>query len=187
MNVLVVDDEPSTVTLVASVVKKSGHEVTMAADGEQAWQLVRQKPVDLIVSDWMMPGLEGPELCRMVRKLAREKYVYIILLTSLSSRERFLEGMQAGADDFMRKPVDVEELNARLEAAQRILGLHQHVAQLEGLLAICSYCKKIRDDGGQWVQVESYMARRTQLEFSHGVCPICKAKVLEALKDGKPF
>ena len=182
MNVLVVDDDPSTVTLVSAVLRKTGHEVVTAPDGELGWQIVRQKPVDLIVSDWMMPGLEGPDLCKMVRKLAREKYVYIILLTSLSGRERFLEGMQAGADDFMRKPVDVEELNARVAAAERILGLHQHVAQLEGLLAICSYCKKIRDDGGQWVHVESYMSRRTSLEFSHGVCPLCKAKVLESIR-----
>ena len=181
MNTLVVDDDSSTVQVVASVLKSTGHDVVTANDGEQAWNLVRQRPVDLIVSDWMMPNLEGPELCRMVRKLARERYVYIILLTSLSGRERFLEGMQSGADDFMRKPVDLEELSARVTAAERILGLHQHVAQLEGLLAICSYCKKIRDDGGQWVQVEQYMSRRTQLEFSHGVCPICKAKVLESI------
>lgn len=181
MNVLVVDDDPSTVSMVSTVLKKQGHSIVTAPDGDQGWQLVRQNPVDMIVSDWMMPGLEGPDLCKMVRKLSRERYVYIILLTSLSGRERFLEGMQAGADDFMRKPVDVEELIARVTAAERILGLHQHVAQLEGLLAICSYCKKIRDDGGQWVQVEHYMSRRTQLEFSHGVCPICKAKVLEGI------
>ena len=181
MNALVADDDPSTVTVVSAVLERAGHTVIQAPDGEQAWQLVRRNPVDLVVSDWMMPGLEGPELCKMVRKLARETYCYIILLTSLSGRERFLEGMHAGADDFMRKPVDMEELTARVGVAERILGLHQHVARLEGLLAICSYCKKIRDDGGQWIQVESYMGRRTQLEFSHGVCPTCKAKVLEGL------
>lgn len=182
MNMLVVDDDPVTVVLVSTVLRKAGHDVVTAGDGEQGWQVVRQKRVDLVVSDWMMPGLEGPELCRRVRKLARERYVYIILLTSLSGRERFLEGMQAGADDFMRKPVDLEELTARVTAAERILGLHQHVAQLEGLLSICAYCKKIRDDGGQWVQVEHYISRRTQLEFSHGVCPVCKAKALQGAR-----
>jgi DNA-binding response OmpR family regulator len=103
----------------------------------------------------------------------------VLLLTALKGRARFLDGMQAGADDFMSKPVDREELHARLRVAERILGLQQEVKQLEGLLPICSYCKKIRDEGEQWSQVEEYVSRRTEAQFSHGICPDCYERHLK--------
>jgi sigma-B regulation protein RsbU (phosphoserine phosphatase) len=181
MNLLVADDDPSTVLMMGTALRRQGHHVIEAADGEEAWAHLRRMPVDVVLSDWMMPRLDGITLCKQIRSLARERYLYVILLTSLSGKERFLEGMEAGADDFLRKPVDFEELGARLRVAERILGLTHQVAQLEGLLSICSYCKKIRDDSGVWVEVERYVGRRTELKFSHGICATCKERELAKL------
>lgn len=180
MNLLVADDDPSTVLMMSTALRGQGHHVIEAADGEEAWSQLRRAPVDVVLSDWMMPRMDGITLCRQIRDLSRERYLYVILLTSLSGKERFLEGMQAGADDFLRKPVDFEELGARLRVAERVLGLIHQVAQLEGLLSICSYCKKIRDDRNYWQQVETYIANHSEAEFSHGICPDCFEKVMKS-------
>lgn len=179
MHILAVDDEPSTILLLTASLERQGHTVFAANDGQSGFDMLKKNPVQVLITDWSMPRIEGPDLVRMARQLARESYLYIIMLTSLSGRDHFLAGMQAGADDFMRKPIDFEELAARLAVAERILRLHTHVARLEGLLSICSYCKKIRDDQGAWLRVENYMEKRSDLMFSHGVCPECKARVLE--------
>jgi DNA-binding response OmpR family regulator len=92
-----------------------------------------------------MPEVDGPELCRRLRARATDRYSYFLLITATGGKQRYLEGMEAGADDFITKPIDIDELRARLKAAERILGLRKHVQQLEGLLPICAYCKRIRD------------------------------------------
>jgi sigma-B regulation protein RsbU (phosphoserine phosphatase) len=181
MQILAVDDEPSTILLLRAALERQGHSVVTSSDGQSAFDSLKKNPVQVLITDWSMPMIEGPDLVRMARALARESYLYIILLTSLSSRDHFLAGMQAGADDFMRKPIDFEELAARLAVAERILRLHTHVARLEGLLSICSYCKKIREESGSWIRVENYMERRSDLTFSHGVCPDCKREVLKRM------
>ena len=91
----------------------------------------------------------------------------------------YLEGMSAGVDDFVTKPFDPDELAARLRVAERILGLQTQVKQLEGLLPICTYCKRIRDEGNAWSVIEEYLARRTDASFTHGVCPQCFATVVQ--------
>jgi phosphoserine phosphatase RsbU/P len=91
--------------------------------------------------------------------------------------------MEAGADDFITKPVDIEELHARLKVADRILGLRRHMQQLEGLLPICSYCKRIRDQAEQWQSIERYLEKRSEAQFSHGICPDCYSKVVQPQLD----
>ena len=115
--------------------------------------------------------------CRRIRSAHGEKYAYLILLTALSGKRNFLDGMEAGADDFMTKPVDMEELTARLRVAERILEMHTKMKQMEGLLPICSYCKKIRDDEGSWTQLESYIMKHSDAEFTHGICSECAKKL----------
>jgi len=121
----------------------------------------------LIITDWMMPKVDGLDLCRMIRSHVQEKYAYVIFLTALTGKKYYYEGMEAGADDFLNKPVDMDELTARLRVAERILSLHTEVAQLEGLLPICSYCKKIRDEKDTWQPIEGYISTRTEATFSH--------------------
>jgi len=173
VRVLAVEDDPVSRRILSALLERLGHEVLAASDGLEAWERFQSEPVDAVVTDWMMPRLDGLELTRRIRAHARERYTYVLLLTALSGRERYLDGMAAGADDFVSKPVDREELHARLRVAERILGLQRAVRQLEGLLPICSYCKKIRDGDEHWSQVEEYVSRRTEAQFSHGVCPEC--------------
>jgi CheY-like chemotaxis protein len=140
-----------------------------------------------------MPGQDGLELCRRVRALPASRLIYVILLTARSTREDVIRGLKAGADDYITKPCDHDELYARLQVGARMLRLQQNLAdrvreleaalsnlnQLQGLLPMCCYCKCIRNDENYWEQVEHYIAAHSELEFSHGICPSCYVKVVE--------
>jgi DNA-binding response OmpR family regulator len=123
-----------------------------------------------------MPDIDGVVLCRRVRARQTDRYTYFLLITATGGKQRYLEGMDAGADDFITKPIDMDELRARLKAAERILGLQNHVQQLEGLLPICAYCKRIRAASEQWESIERYVEERSAAQFSHGYCPDCYEK-----------
>ena len=176
MKILTTDDDEVARKVLTRTLKVLGHEVVETKDGHEAWAEYRLHHFNLIVSDWLMPGMDGIELTKLVRSENRQKYTYIIMLTSLEGKGRYLEGMEACADDFINKPFDKETLAARLHVAERILNLQAEVKQLEGLLPICAYCKKIKDDGNQWQHMESYISRRTEANFSHGICPECYEK-----------
>ena len=119
--------------------------------------------------------------------------VYIILLTALGGRQNIIQGLQAGADDYITKPFDREELRARLEVGRRIVELQRSLAervqqledalarvkQLQGLVPICSYCKKIRNDQNFWQQVDTYVSEHSEAQFSHGICPECYEKIVK--------
>ena len=154
------------------MLERAGHEVTACADGALAWEALRQQPFPLLVADCMMPEIDGFELCRKVRGVQR-RYTYIILLTAYGGRDNYMKGMDAGADDFLTKPCDFEELKARLRVAERILGLQEEVRQLTGMLPICAYCKRVREADTEWVSIETFVSRRSDASFSHTVCPQC--------------
>ncbi|MEO6569113.1 MAG: response regulator transcription factor [Opitutaceae bacterium] len=173
MNILAVEDDPVAQLVLEAALKSLGHTVTLVGDGESAWEELRIRPARIVVSDWRMPRLDGLDLCRKVRAKAGD-YVYFILLTNLSATEENQEAaLQAGVDDFLKKPVDVRELKTRLHVASRILNYATQVKELESFLPICGYCKKIRDDHNYWQQIEHYFHERTGAAFSHGVCPDC--------------
>jgi DNA-binding response OmpR family regulator len=106
-----------------------GHECLAAADGAQAWQIYTNVGADVIISDWMMPGVDGLELCRRVRTQDRPAYTYFIFLTRLEDRPHALLGMEAGADDYLAKPLDIDDLRLRLTAAERVTALHRRLAE----------------------------------------------------------
>jgi DNA-binding response OmpR family regulator len=173
MQVLVADDEGVSRLLLRRTLERLGHEVIEAADGRQAWEGFLRDKTPLVILDWMMPYIDGPDLCRMIRAERRARYTYIVMLTALGGKGSYLEGMRAGADDFITKPFDSDQLQARLHVAERILSLQAEVKQLEGLLPICSYCKRIRDEHNVWVRIEQFIAARTNADFSHGICSEC--------------
>jgi phosphoserine phosphatase RsbU/P len=179
MHVLIAEDDPVTRLHLTAALKGLGYEVTAAADGKEAWGTLQLGAFAVVISDWQMPEIDGTELCQRLRARTGEQYTYFILITSKAGKPRYLEGMQSGADDFIAKPVDIEELHARLKVAERILGLRKHVQQLEGLLPICSYCKRIRDDQQSWNSLEGYIEKRSEAQFSHGICPDCYKKHVE--------
>jgi CheY-like chemotaxis protein len=179
VNILVAEDDPVARQLLQAVLTAQGHAVTAAANGQDAWDVWQLSQQRVVVSDWMMPELDGLELCRRMRAAPAQPYTYFILGTTRSGRENFLAAMDAGVDDFITKPVAPDELKARLRVAERILGLREELLALEGLLPICSYCKRMRDAQGRWSSLERYIEQRSHAEFSHGVCPECYEKHLQ--------
>jgi phosphoserine phosphatase RsbU/P len=173
MKVLVAEDDAVSSYVLAARVRKMGHDVLTAADGAIAWDLYQQEHPRLVITDWMMPGVDGLELCRRIRGAETRMYTYIILVTALSGKEKYFEGMEAGADDFVTKPLDPDGLQARLRVAERVVSLQQDVNQLEGLLPICVYCKKIRDADDLWHPLETYVGEKTETEFTQTLCPEC--------------
>jgi len=192
VKILAVEDDTVARMVLRKALDSLGHEVIEASNGEEAWRRLNQEPVRVVVSDWLMPKMDGLELCRQIRARAGAEYLYFILLTgNNATAENQREAAEAGVDDFLTKPLNVEELWRRLRVAERILRYATQVQQLEEMLPICSYCKKIRDDKNYWQQIEGYINQRTGSEFSHSVCPECYNRVilpeLEKLRaQGKP-
>jgi two-component system cell cycle response regulator len=138
LRVLIAEDDTVSRKILAKAVEKFGHECLAVEDGVKAWELFQKTPeIDVVISDWMMPGIDGPEFCRRVRALNSGWYTFFIFLTSLGDKEHLLEGMQAGADDYLAKPLDREQLQVRLIAASRVNSLHRQLneqkAELEKL------------------------------------------------------
>jgi phosphoserine phosphatase RsbU/P len=184
MKILVAEDDRISRLVLTTKLKKMGHEVLDREDGVLAWDTFLADQPQLVITDWMMPNLDGLELCRKIRHHHQEKYAYIIMLTALTGKKNFLKGMDAGADDFLNKPVDMEELAACLRVAERMLALQSEVKQLQGLLPICAYCKKIRDESNAWQPIEGYIRMRSEATFSHGYCPECYEKIVKPQFDG---
>ena len=193
MRVLVADDEPTGAMILARSLERWGLEVVIAHDGEEAWRIIDQDGgIAMAILDWMMPGADGTELCRRIRQDERHAHMHVILLTTRDSHADVVAGLDAGADDYLIKPFNPEELRARVHVGIRVLTLQDRLAdrvaelqaalsnvkQLSGLLPICSYCKRIRGDENYWQKVESYLSEHTDAKFSHGICPQCYETVL---------
>jgi DNA-binding response OmpR family regulator len=194
MKILIAEDDAVSRRLLEATIAKWGYEVLVTSNGQQAWQALQQKPVpSLLILDWLMPGLDGVEICRKARSLPEYQSAYIILLTGRNSKEDVIQGLDAGADDYVTKPFDPGELRARVGVGMRVaqlqLKLADRVRELEaalakvrtlsGMLPICASCKKIRDDKGYWFQIESYISEHSEAEFSHGFCPECAQKWMD--------
>ena len=180
MRILIADDDRMSTMMLSRSLERWGFEVVVAHDGVSAWGHIESSmPPALAIVDWMMPGIDGLELCRRIREANLAAPVYVILLTSRNSRQDLVAGLKAGADDYLTKPFDPYELQARIHVGQRTLALIANVKRLSGLLPICSYCKRIRSDQNYWEQVESYITEHTDAQFSHGICPACFDKVVD--------
>jgi CheY-like chemotaxis protein len=133
MKVLIAEDDYASRLILQRTLEGFGHECLATEDGLQAWGVYRKTPdIDVVVSDWMMPNMDGIEFCRRVRGLARERRTFFIMLTALGSKERLLEGLRAGADEYLVKPLDREQLRARLDVASQAAALHRHLDRENG-------------------------------------------------------
>jgi DNA-binding response OmpR family regulator len=194
MKVLVADDDEVTRCLLEANLKDWDYEVSAVTDGSEALRVLNDGPLpDIILLDWMMPEKEGPEVCRIIRSRPQMASVYIILLTALGGRQNLIEGLEAGADDYVTKPFDRGELRARLGVGRRIVELQHTLAervqqledalarvkQLQGLIPICSYCKRIRNDSNYWQKLETYLSEHSEAQFSHGICPDCFENIVK--------
>jgi phosphoserine phosphatase RsbU/P len=188
VRVVIAEDDAVSRSILETLLRKWGYEVTTTLDGEAAWAALQEPDApSLAILDIMMPGLDGLELCRRLRRKVSAIPPYIILLTANHGVSEIVKGIEAGADDYLTKPYDRDELRVRVQVGARIVELQtklaervgqleaalSHVKQLQGILPICSYCKKIRNDLNYWQNVDSYVADHSQAEFSHGICPSC--------------
>ena len=194
MRALIAEDNPTTRLLLGSTLSEWGYEVIATSDGDEAWQELQQENApQLILLDWKMPGMDGIEVCRKLRELPAAQAAHVILVTARGGKEDIVAGLEAGANDYITKPFEPSELRARLQAGARIVELQKNLAdrvrelesaltrvkQLQGLLPICAYCKKIRDDKNYWQQVEAYISSHSEAQFSHGICPDCHERVVK--------
>jgi DNA-binding response OmpR family regulator len=188
MRVLIADDEATSRHLIQATLGGWGFEVLVAVDGCEALRVLQgPRGPEIAMLDWMMPGIDGLDVCRRMRATMPNAATYIILVTARGGLENVVRGLEAGADDYITKPFDPRELRARLHVGVRIVQLQRallerfreledalkRVKQLQGLLPICSYCKKIRNDRNYWEQVDAYITSHSEARFSHGVCPDC--------------
>ena len=125
MNILIADDDPVTLKLLASRLRAWGHTVHQVVDGTTAWETICGTPVDMVISDWMMPGMDGLELCRRIRELNEPGYIYLILISAQDSKTDIVRGLESGVDDYITKPIDMDALRARVEIGARIVNLER--------------------------------------------------------------
>ena len=179
LDIIIAEDEPVTRHRLFTALAGMGHTVRPFADGLKAWEAFERQPSRVIISDWQMPGMDGPELCQRVRGLELPEYTYFILVTAMETAEsNYQIASDAGTDDFLSKPLTVESLWRRLRVARRIFGLNKQVKQLQELIPICAYCRQVREDDNYWSSIEQYVQEHTTSRFSHGICPQCYAKVM---------
>jgi len=191
MRILIAEDDVTSRMMLRTVLEIGGHEVLETQNGREALEaLTGENPPRLAVLDWMMPELDGVSVCRAIRSIPTSDPPYIMMVTAKADTDERVEGLDAGANDYLVKPVDPIELNARLRVGARVLELQaslndrirqleearDQIRVLEGFIPICMYCKHIRNDTDAWERMEQYIESHTSARFSHGVCPECMAR-----------
>lgn len=193
MKILIAEDERISCRLLESTLAACGYEVIVTSNGVDAWEKLSEPEAPrLAILDWMMPGIDGLEVCRRVRQNKTPTPIYLILLTAKGSKANIVEGLNNGANDYITKPFNRDELRARVRVGVSVVELQQslaervseleaalaHVKLLQGILPICSYCKLVRDDQNYWQTVESYVSDHSEARFSHSICPGCYETVV---------
>jgi sigma-B regulation protein RsbU (phosphoserine phosphatase) len=190
--ILVAEDHYVSRHLLERNLTNWGFDVATAENGVEAVEVLESEdPPPIAILDWMMPEMDGLEVCMRIRRRTEMPYVYLLLLTAKSQKEEVAAGLDAGADDYVIKPFDPDELRARLKVGQRVVNLERVLArkitdleaalldvkEMRALLPICMYCKSVRDDQDYWHQIDEYMHTHAGTEFSHGICPDCMKKM----------
>ncbi len=209
MRILIAEDDVTSRNILQAALREGGHEVVGTVNGAEAWTaLQREDSPRLAILDWLMPEMDGLEVVHRVRALQTEQPPYIIMLTIKGEKADIVAGLDAGANDYLAKPFDADELRARVEVGRRMIEMQAAMASkndelrqaldqvktLRGIVPICSHCKKVRDSKGYWQQVDVYIRDHTEAEFSHSLCENCirelypdEAKeVISGAKDEKP-
>jgi sigma-B regulation protein RsbU (phosphoserine phosphatase) len=205
VSILIVDDSPDQQTLLRSILRKAGHDDVLSADSAKSASMLlnlggeaTSHKIDLILMDILMPEQDGVETCRQIKRCVHLQDVPVIMVTAKNDLSNLKEAFSAGAMDYISKPVNSVELLARVSSAlllkqemdrrkNRELELRRsneelqkalkEVKVLRGLIPICASCKKIRNDGGFWQQLEEYLGEHSEAEFSHGLCQPCIKKL----------
>ena len=194
MKILIAEDNLASQIMLKTALADLGHDLVVTGDGRTACEIMLKPGAPkLAILDWMMPGMDGVEVCRKIRETKFSDPAYLIILTVRNKTEDIVKGLKAGANDYIVKPYNIEELQVRVGVGCRVVEMQTIMAgqikelqsamaqikTLQGILPICTYCKKIRDDKQYWREVESYVATHTEAQFSHGICPDCYKKYIQ--------
>jgi sigma-B regulation protein RsbU (phosphoserine phosphatase) len=198
MWVLLIEDDAATARSIELILKAEGHDCDVRRLGEDGLAAAKLYAYDVILLDLMLPDMEGLEVLRRLR--ADNVGAPVLILSGLSDIDFKSKGLNIGADDYLIKPFDPQELRSRLQVGLRVLKLEsalagkvqeleqamQHVKTLQGLLPICMYCKKIRDDSDSWHRVESYIEQHTEAMFTHSLCTDCREEYFPKKEETEP-
>ena len=195
--IMVVDDTPANLNLLQKMLQTKGYRVLAFPDGKMALAAVARHAPDLILLDINMPEMDGFEACERLKADAVLKEIPVIFISALTETEDKVKAFALGGVDYVTKPFQFEEVNSRVETHLRLrrqqLELEEEhrrlqqaldeVRTLRGIVPICAYCKKIRDDAGYWSQVEKYVSDHTEAKFSHGICPACFEREMKGIEE----
>ena len=181
--ILVVDDSTMYASFLCNLLERDYH-CEMALDWVTAIKKACEHTPDVILLDIVMPEIDGYKVCEILKKNLATRNIPIIFMTAMDAPEDEAKGLELGAVDYITKPYRMPIVRARIEnhlKTQRLLvelrSALDEVETLKGLLPICSHCKKIRYDDGSWHKLEEYLARASELTFSHGICPQCRKEL----------
>ncbi len=195
--ILIVDDTPANIQILNETLKDD-YEIYFAMNGKDALQNAQTLIPDLVLLDIMMPGMDGYEVCGVLKRNSLLKDIPVIFITALNQENHETRGLGLGAIDYITKPFNPEIIKLRvnnhleLKRHRDALALRNEelrealskIKTLSGLLPICASCRKIRDDEGYWSQIEAYVSRHTDAEFSHGICPDCAKRLYPDFYEG---
>ena len=168
-SILIVDDEPKNIQLLGNLLEENHYDVEFAMNGKECLEWLNRKHFDLVLLDIMMPGMDGFEVCQKIKASQAQKHIPVIFLTAKSETDDIVKAFEVGCSDFVTKPFKAPELLARIKKELEL-------KILRGLMPICSFCKKIRDDDGYWNQLEAYISDHSEAQFSHSICQECMDK-----------
>jgi len=203
--ILVTDDDPDILELNSTILRKVGYEVYEASTAKETLEMVRTHRPDLIILDVILPDMRGTRLCRMIKDDPDLRGPFIILMSGVQvSSNNQAKGLNVGADGYLVKPVSKKEFIARVQAMERIKHAEdalmetkreqeatieklqkalEEIKTLRGLIPICAWCKKIRDDEGYWDELEVYLSKHSEAVFSHGLCPECSKAMKKKIEE----
>jgi phosphoserine phosphatase RsbU/P len=200
MRIVIADDDIVLRHALTVRLQQWGYQPVVCVDGGEAHAvLFGASAPPIAILDWNMPCVDGLNLCTELRNDPRTASIYVIMLTGKNTKDDVVAGLDGGVDEYLVKPFDWRELRARVANGTRIVGLQQSLAarvdelqealanvrRLTGLLPMCSYCKRIRDDDDYWQKLEAYLSKHSDAQFTHGICPDCFARESDALNDAK--
>jgi len=184
MNVLIAEDDAISQNLLKTNLQQMGYEVTVANDGEEAWRIFDACPSRIVVSDWLMPNLDGLGFLQRIRERPETDYTYFIMLTAnVGDEQNYVQAMESGVDDFLSKPLDRTQLKMRLRVAERILEKTSRIKSLENILTICTYTKKVNFPEEGWQTIEEFIERHLGIKVSHGIDPDYYQRVIKPQLD----
>lgn len=198
IHILVVDDDPDILFATARLMKKEGFIVTTATNGKECFKQVHDNKPDIILLDVELPDMLGTDICSKIKSDSRLNKIYIMMLSgNCTSSGQQADGLDKGADGYIARPVSNRELRARVHSMVRLVHSErkcdQYILELEqalekvkllsGIIPICMHCKQIRDDKGYWDELEIFIEKHSEAQFSHGICEKCVSKHFPELDD----